>query len=77
MSDISKEAVEAAFGSGLGLILYDVFDLLEKADDKYVGNQVKFRSKKYYEGYTDALMAIKECIKNRASRGNRNEQTVK
>ena len=50
MSDISKEAVEAAFGSGLGLILYDVFDLLEKADDKHVGNQVKFRSKKYYEG---------------------------
>ena len=28
-------------------------------------------------GYTDALIAVEKCIKNRASRGNRNEQTIK
>ena len=69
--------MKSVWDAGLGFILYDVICLLEKADDRHVGNQVKFRSKKYYEGYTDALTAVKECIKNRASRGDKNEQTVK
>ena len=65
---MDKEEIKAAYDSGLGMILYDTFDLLEKADDKHAGKQVKFRSKKYYEGYIDALEAVQKCIKTRSLR---------